>query len=99
MLESLSEKMDVELVVSPVGNAMILHRGALEHNYSWAQYEPQKHSVELVTEEGLLQPLGFEVNSEMEKPLLNTLEIMLVQMTEDNKAAGAKLIKFAALGE
>jgi len=90
--------MGLELVVTPGGHAMVLHRGALEYKYLWAQYEPFNSGVELVTEDGDIHSLGFEVSGDMKLPLLNTRELLLVQMSDDDAVAGARLVKFTALG-
>jgi len=96
-MKNLSENIDVQFVVNPVGKAMVLHRGAFENNYSWAQYEPFSNGIELVTPEGEMHSLGFQISKKMQLAIDKTRELFLVQMDQKNKIVKARLVKFIKL--
>lgn len=98
-LQNLSDMMDVELLVSPVGNAMVMHMGDFEEDYVWAQYNQYDQSIEFVTEEGAVQGLGIQVQNSMSDPLKKVKELFLVKVHEDYTTDAPRLIKFSALAE
>lgn len=97
LLEPLSKNLDVELLVSEVGNAMLLHKGAIAHDYSWVQYDPVMQEIQFITKDGALQNLGLEIHAEMYGPLKNTRELFMIEVNNDLTTKEPKLIKFSAL--
>lgn len=97
-LNPLSEQMPVQLIVSHVGNAMLLHQGEMVEDYAWVQYDGLSNSVQLVTQEGALQELGVNIEKAMQKPLLQTRELLMIEIGKDYSKKNPRLIKFAAMG-
>ena len=99
ILEPLAQEMDVELVVSEVGNAMLLHKGAINHQYSWVQYDQDLKAVQFITRDGQTQDLGLPIHKPFQEPLLKTRELLMVEVNEDSSLGEPRLIKFSALAE
>ena len=95
LLEPLSQNLDVELLVSKAGNAMLLHRGAITHDYSWVQYDPITQEIQFITKDGALQNLGLEIHAQMYAPLKNTRELFMIEVNDDLTTQEPKLIKFS----
>ena len=98
-LQPLAQEVDVELVVSKAGNAMLLHKGAINHKYSWAQYDQVIKAVQFVTEDGSVQDLGLHIQEPLQAPLMNTRELLIVEVNENSSLGEPRLIKFSALAE
>lgn len=99
VLKPLAQEMEVELVVSGVGNAMLLHKGAILHSYAWVQYDQALKSMQFITEEGEVQNLGLPIHKPFHDPLLKTRELLMVEINADMSLGDPKLIKFSALAE
>ena len=98
-LEPLAENLHIELVVSKVGNAMLLAKGKIPNQYSWAQYDAEMNSFHLITEDGEMQELGLDIHSSFSEPLSQTLEMAIVEVKDDLSYGDAQLVKFMKVGE
>ena len=82
-------------MVSRVGNAMLLHKNDVRDDYLWVQYDQYSNSLQFITEDGDMHFLGFDLDAGMQEPLLNTKELLMVQIGEDMKPCDFKIIKFS----
>lgn len=92
-MRPLSQDSEIELVVTDVGNVMLLHRGDLKHEYSWVQYDPDLHALQFITSDGETQDLGMPVHPPFRKPLSRALEMMIFEVTAQNEFRAPILIK------
>lgn len=95
VLKSLAKEMPVELVVSDVGNVMLLHKGELKRDYSWVQYDQEFLSMSLVTEDGEAQELGMTIHPPFHEALKKTKELFLVRVDDTHAPVDMRLLKFA----
>lgn len=96
-LKPLSQEMDVELVVNPAGNAMLLHKGKMRDDLIWAQYDQYSDRLFFVTDDGEMQDLGMPIHEPFQDPLMQTRELFLIEVKDDMSYAPARLIKFSAM--
>lgn len=94
-IKPLASQMPVELVVSDVGNLMLLHRGALKHNYSWVQYDEEFMNLQFILQDGEAQDLGMKIHAPFHPALRRTKELLLVQVDENNQPIDMRFLKFA----
>jgi len=99
LLNPLAKEQEIEFIVSEIGNAMLLHRGPLKHRYSWVEYDRAGASLNFITPEGEIQPLGFKIHKPFEAPLCKTLELLMVEVGDDNQCKDLSFIKFAKMVE
>lgn len=78
---------------------MLLHQGALDHDYSYVQYDPSLHALQFVTEDGEMQDLGMTVHEPLRAPLHNTREIFMIEVKGDRTLAAPYPLKFTMLTE
>ncbi len=97
MLKSLADEREIEFIVSDTGNAMLLHKGALNHQYSWAEYDCAGASLNFITPDGKIQPLGFKIHELFQGPLSSTLEMLLIQVGDDMTCKDIRFIKFVRM--
>lgn len=99
MHKALIQEQEVELIVNSVGNAMLLHKGPLKHEYSWAEYDRAGACLNFITLDGDIQPLGFRIHRSFEISLCNTLEMLVIEIGNDMRCQDIKFIKFTKLLE
>lgn len=97
MLKSLADEREIEFIVNDTGNAILLHKGALNHLYSWAQYDSVEASLNFITSDGQIQPLGFKIHKPFEQPLSSTLEMLLMEIDDDMTCKDIRFIKFVKI--
>lgn len=95
MLKPLAKEAHIELVVSDVGNVMLLHKGALKHDYSWAQYDEQFMNLQFILRDGEAQDLGMKIHAPFHPALKKTKELIMVELDEANTPVDVRFIKFA----
>lgn len=96
-IQSLSSTSSIELLVNERGHAVLLHKGALHHEYGWFQFEPQTETVQLITEKGAIQELGFVIPAPIKTALRKTMEITLIEVNEDSTCRRSLLLPFTKL--
>ncbi|HQX27540.1 MAG TPA: hypothetical protein PKX38_06345 [Alphaproteobacteria bacterium] len=96
-LKPLSQENDVEFIVTSIGNAVLLHRGPLQRDYSWVQLDRDNHSLQFITEEGDIQDLGMRMHPPFEKNLRATKELILVMVDENNVCSDPRFLKFTGM--
>ncbi len=96
-LKPLSQENDVEFIVTSIGNAVLLYRGALQRDYSWVQLDREGRSLQFITEEGLIQDLGMPIHAPFEKNLHATNELIMVMVDENNVCRDMRFLKFTSL--
>jgi len=82
-LEPLAKLARVELVINKAGKAVLLHMGELSQDYSWIQYDDYTGTLQFITEEGLVQELGFVVPDIIKKALDHTREISIIEIDSE----------------
>jgi hypothetical protein len=96
-LKPLSQENDVEFIVTSIGNAVLLHRGPLQRDYSWVQLDKDNHSLQLITPEGDIQDLGMRMHPPFEKNLRATKELILVMVDDNNVCRDMRFLKFTTM--
>ena len=99
LLKPLAQEREIEFIVNDIGNAMLLHKGGLDHEYSWVEYDRAGATLNLITPDGEIQPLGFKIHKPFEKPLCSTLEMLLIEIGDDMTCRDIKFIKFTKMME
>lgn len=94
-IKPLAKEMPVELVVSDVGNVMLLHKGTLKRNYSWVQYDQEFFSMNFITEDGEAQDLGMKIHAPFHPALKKTKELIMVEVDDSNQPKDIRFLKFA----
>lgn len=96
-LKPLTHENDVEFIVTSVGNAVLMHRGPLQRDYSWVQLDRDNHSLQLITPEGEIQELGMPMHPPFEKNLDATRELILMLVDDDNVCRDMRFLKFTTM--
>ena len=99
MQVSIADHQSVEFVMNEAGNAILFHKGPLPDNYIWAQYEPDGHAMQFITEEGDTHVLGMKIHPPFRAPLSKTDEVFLIEVDEQKKLVSTQLIKFTGMAE
>lgn len=93
-LQPLSQLQPIELIVSDIGNVMLLHKGEMQKDFCWAEYDEVSNKFQFITLDGELQELGLELKPEMKASLQVTNELFIFQVMEDGLMADPRIIKF-----
>ena len=96
-LPPLSTEREIEFIVNDIGNVLLLHKGALKHPYSWAQYDQTTNIFQFITDEGEIQNLGLPINLAMASPFNRTNEIIMVETDDTGQHKDLRFIKFIKL--
>lgn len=94
-LTPLAQEREVELVVNEIGYVVLLHKGTLNYQFAWAEYDHSNASLYFVTPEGEMQPLGMKIHESFEQPLCRTKELTLVEVGSNMSCQNITFIKFA----
>lgn len=84
LLDPLATKSRFDFLINENGNAVILHKGSLNADYCWLQYDSHTGTVQLVTEAGELQEMGYKLTDFVKESLEKTREIALIEI-DDNR--------------
>lgn len=93
-LQPLSQLQPVELIVSDIGNVLLLHKSKIHNDFLWAEYDEVSNKFQFITLEGELQELGLELKPEMIASLHATNELFIFQITDDGLMVDPRIIKF-----
>ena len=94
MLKPLTETTKYNLSISEVGNVVLFHKGPMQHVYSYAEFDKETRSIDLVTENGETQEIGVTVPDNLHGRLDKTKEMLIVEIMEDNSYENPTFIKF-----
>lgn len=84
LLDPLVTKNRFDFIINENGNAVILAKGPLKADYCWLQYDSHTGTVQLVTEGGELQEMGYKLTDFVKDSLEKTREIALIEI-DDNR--------------
>lgn len=94
-MTSISERTKLDLLASKDGNVVLLHLGALEQEYIWAQYDSITRNLQFISSAGEIHDLGLAIPAKMDKFLSEATEIMLVELDQSYIPSGDPvLVKF-----
>lgn len=69
VLEPLIQFMRVDVVITDRGDLWLLHDQPIGKNMAWVEYDIHDKTLQLVTEDGILQDVGMQVTVHM-KPFM-----------------------------
>lgn len=93
-LSPLSKEVRIEFALNNEGKAVLFHKGPLQHDYCWIQFDPHFGAIQLVTEDGETQDLGLVLPEHVKKIIQKTGEVSLLELTEGNKCQRFVLVVF-----
>ncbi len=82
-LEPLTRQTNLEFVINKLGQALLLHKGPVLHDYLWIQYDSYTGTVQLIGEQGEIQELGMVVPEKVRTLLDKTREVSLLEIADD----------------
>jgi hypothetical protein len=88
VIPSLASRMVIELMVSPDGKAIMLHKAAIPVPIWWAEYDVELNSLYFVTVRGQLMGYGMKMPKRMGEYLMRGDEILFQQIDNDKKNVG-----------
>lgn len=78
MLQKLSDQTRCCTFSNPNGDVLILHEGELQSEIQWIEYDVSTNDFNLIHEEGSIQNLGTDINSQMTENLLKCEQVILI---------------------
>jgi hypothetical protein len=85
VLPPLASQCKCELAVTEDGLAMVIHTKPLPEGVKWVEYDMDLGLLTFVTLSGSIMELGIKIHQPFVKPLQLTKEMMMVQMSADEK--------------
>lgn len=97
LLEPLAKNSTFDFLVNERGEALILHKGPLKADYCWLQYDSHSGTVQLVTETGELQEMGYKLTPKVKELLIKTRLIPLLEVDDKNICHQRKTVVFTTV--
>jgi hypothetical protein len=79
-LQPVTNNNTLQFLVNERGEALVLHKGPLQHLYSWLQYDRYTETIQFVTDEGDIQEFGAILPELIKRALPKTHFVTLIEL-------------------
>jgi hypothetical protein len=83
IINSLNEEMRCGMFTNKEGQILIVHDKDLTSPIQWAEYDRADNKLSLIHEDGTVQELGLEIDTKMQRNLLQGKEVKITK--KENK--------------
>ncbi len=86
-INTLSEIMRCGVFTNAQGKVFVVHDSDIPSPVDWVEYDEYEKKVSIVTEDGVMQDLGIEINDQTHNNIIGSEEITIAKLNDGEFSA------------